>query len=286
MTKDTNLQRSAGFLSIIAVIAITFTMPHESFASKNEEYTSSKSVNNNKDLRHQLIVEQNKYKRLKETSLRKKLSEIDSSREFRSTWELMRSHYNSWYEMVQNDETGRMLQQQRDQKLLSAIRGLDANAVSLLLKEGANPNARETVSDSRPGSKLLTAMEILMYRIFPTADGGILKVEPASDTISYSLIIHGADIEGVTSNYSMLAFACNFHLHQTTHLLLDLGIDPNQMRNSDASVPLIGADPKTTALLLDHGADPNIKDHLHEDTALHSASAGGRPVLETCRLLS
>ncbi|MCB0492389.1 MAG: ankyrin repeat domain-containing protein [Cyclobacteriaceae bacterium] len=142
----------------------------------------------------------------------------------------------------------------KTKSLLYAIKSNDIKKVEVLLKKGANANAKDGL-----GTPLLQ-----------------IAVESGSNEIVKCLLSHGANPNQMNRVGQVpLAFASRFKHLETTKLLLDAGADPNKTNMHYRLTSLMGAavggDVKIGRLLLDAGAKMNATDSVNQCTALHWA---------------
>ena len=197
-----------------------------------------------------------------------------------------------------------------------AVNKVRGDAAELLLKSGANPNARLGVAwpDRRNGESGFTPLLIASYKVQPHL--GLLLLDSKADpklkssignaplhTALYpvflgaarsreyitALLDRGAEVQALNaSGFSPLSQAAWTGQREIVQLLLDRGADPNQRDrgevNKDRSqtplTGLMGFNPKDAApvveTLLLARADPNLKSELGY-TALHRAIQFNQP---------
>ena len=143
------------------------------------------------------------------------------------------------------------------QELIDAVRRGDIEIVKLLIKEGADVNAR----DKYGGTALMAA-----------ANNGHTE-------IAKILIGRGAKVDAVDhSHRTALLFAATGPFPETVKLLLDNKSNPNVVDNGEHFSPLMHAAAEgnldIVKILLEYGADPDLKD-VDGDTAESFAGQKG-----------
>ena len=151
----------------------------------------------------------------------------------------------------------------------------NANAITLLLNAGADPNAQ----DHAQASPLhYAAVSPTAYRLKCITAMLAAPVETQAD-------VTAKDINGQTPMH-WLAGACHLSAHlEAMKLLMESGADAcatdslgdSPLHNAAASSSL----PATASLLLAHGADAQAV-NVYDDTALHTAAGFGNITLLEC----
>ena len=169
-------------------------------------------------------------------------------------------------------------QERTDQALFAAIRENSTDKVIALLKQGADPNARDAQG--------LTPLQVI-FEIKPRLVGKEIWARPMPENLPLltALLVRGAHVH-VRAKYGRtpLFIAASFQYAQSVKLLLEHGADVN-VRDNYGLTPLIGLAisgtpplPKfmeTLQVLLVHGADANAQDSNGREALMYLATRGG-----------
>jgi hypothetical protein len=169
-----------------------------------------------------------------------------------------------------------------DHVLVHAVISLNAPAVSRLLGQGANANAKDTGEPPLTLTRLLNGLLARLQhrqRRAPATERPVLSLVLPSesledltnsevpDSIAVLLIRAGADINVHDLNrMTLLHIAVCLRRHQTVRLLLSRGADVNAI-DDRYETPLFGADLDSALTLIEYGADVNAV-NLSGDTPL------------------
>lgn len=142
------------------------------------------------------------------------------------------------------------------EQMARAIVAGDLAKVEQFLRDGADPNARDSIDDP------------------PLA----VAIGTRKTDIALRLLAAGADPKAVgRDKESMLLYAVSYGDHRVTAVLLDRGVDPNAFSRLGLSMIGIAADDDKLAvlkLLLDRGVHVDAKDRYHVPP-LHYAARDG-----------
>lgn len=147
--------------------------------------------------------------------------------------------------------TGRALRQaKRDQALIAAVDGNEAQAVFTALRNGADPNARSRVEPDTPVWQQIRAL--FQSRFQPPAQGETALNVALEPFHAYKQIMDGEEWHG--RNPAIIT------------ALLDAGANPNIADEEDKQPPLVRvalyAPVELMQALLDHNAAVNVKDDM------------------------
>jgi ankyrin repeat protein len=186
--------------------------------------------------------------------------------------------------------------EQLNRDLIAAVKNGNTESVIVLLKEGADANAREQIKDSRPVwrqflDKLYhqpslrgTGLTALLLYMEPRPDqGGHDGVfVPENETIIKVLLDHGADIDATDKQgRSSLMLAASNNWSDTTKLLLERHANVN-LRGSQGETALHYADrnPDIIQALLNRGANIDSQDKYGETVLMLAVGARLRSTVQ------
>ena len=190
-------------------------------------------------------------------------------------------------------------QKSLDYALMKAVKHLDAPAVTRLLKQGANANAKDTRRMRQQPLTLTQMLDRLVAQLQHRAtdespdpgdpvllalfeDGFASRADTnTADNIAVSLIERGADYRvNWAGEEKMIHLASERGLHRTLLLLASLG-DGLEQRDNLGRTPLlcaiVGDNPEDVMTLLEHGANANAVDN-NGSSALCYANFSRDPV--------